>query len=490
MQSSSSKLAAVLALCLISAGAAWAQNPPADSPPAAKFPIKVTLQVRLRLESWDWFDTPLADGTYEYFASQVRLGIGQDRESWEWQIELAQPTLLGLPDNAIAPAPQGQLGMGPSYFAANDSERNVAGVFPKQAFVRLKGLGSDRPSRLRLGRFELIEGAETTPKDATLAALKRERIAHRLIGNFAFSHVGRSFDGVEYVRSTPAANFTAMAGRVTQGVFDTHGSIDLDVDAIYGAYTRALHKQNTGEWRAFVLHYHDGRGALKVDNRPLAARQADRRNIRLTTLGGHYLDVFPAGRGRADVLLWGAWQFGDWGALDHRAGAGAVEVGYQPAWTLKPWFRLGYFRSSGDGNPADGEHNTFFQVLPTPRIYARFPFFNLMNNEDAFAELILRPHAKVTLRSDLHWLRLGNARDLWYLGGGAFQDTTFGYAGRPSGGRKSLATMADVSADWKVNSQVSLTFYLGGAFSRSAIAASYPKAGNGRLSYLELNWRR
>ena len=478
----------VLALLALGAARAFPQSPPDQG--KKKFPLKETVQVRLRLESWDWFNTSLADGNYEFFASQLRVGIGQERKKWDWQIELEQPTLLGLPDNAIAPAPQGQLGLGASYYAANHNERNTAGIFLKQAYVRFKGLGGDTASRLRLGRFEFVDGAETAPKDATLAALKRDRIAHRLLGNFGFSHVGRSFDGVEYVRSTPAANLTLMAGRATQGVFETNGNPELDVDLIYGAYTRTAHKKATGEWRAFVLHYHDGRGALKVDNRSLAARTADHANIRLTTLGGHYLDVFPLGRGQADVLLWGAWQFGDWGVLTHSAGAGAVEVGYQPKWKLKPWFRLGYFRSSGDGNPKDGSHNTFFQVLPTPRIYARFPFYNLMNNEDAFAELILRPHAKVTLRSDLHWLRLGNARDLWYSGGGAFQDGTFGYAGRPSGGHNSLATFADISADWKISQQFSLTAYFGGAFSRPAIAASYPQAGNGRFSYLELNWRR
>ncbi|MDP9263989.1 MAG: hypothetical protein M3O85_06690, partial [Acidobacteriota bacterium] len=111
-------------------------------------------------------------------------------------------------------------------------------------------------------------------------------------------------------------------------------------------------------------------------------------------------------------------------------------------------------------------------------------------NEDSFAGVILRPHARITLRSDLHWLRLGSARDLWYLGGGAFQDGNFGYAGRPSGGRNSLAMLADISADWKIDSQFSLTAYLGGAFSRSVIAASYPHAGNGRFTYLGLNWRR
>jgi hypothetical protein len=55
---------------------------------------------------------------------------------------------------------------------------------------------------------------------------------------------------------------------------------------------------------------------------------------------------------------------------------------------------------SGDGNPNDNTHGTFFQVLPTPRPYARFPFFNMMNNEDTFGMLILRPHAKVTTSSE------------------------------------------------------------------------------------------
>ena len=482
------KLIAAVALLALGTSPAFAQDAPA--PKKKSVPLKVTLQVRLRLESWDWFHTPLADGNYEFFASQLRVGIGQERKTWDWQLELEQPTLLGLPDDAIAPAPQGQLGLGATYFAANHNERNTAGIFLKQGYVRFKGLGRDSASRLRLGRFEFIEGAETAPKDPTLAVLKRDRIAHRLLGNFGFSHVGRSFDGVEYVRATPPANFTLMGGRATHGVFETNGNLELDVDVIYGAYTRSVHKKATGEWRAFVLHYHDGRGALKVDNRPLPARQADHDNIRLTTVGGNYLDVIPAGNGQFDLLLWGAWQFGGWGVLSHSAGAGAVEAGYQPKWKLRPWLRLGYFRSSGDGNPADGSHNTFFQVLPTPRIYARFPFYNLMNNEDAFAELILRPHAKVTLRSDLHWLRLGNPRDLWYSGGGAFQDGNFGYAGRPSGGHNSLATFADLSADWKINSQFSLTAYLGGAFSRRVIQTSYPQAGNGRFTYLELNWRR
>ena len=83
---------------------------------------------------------------------------------------------------------------------------------------------------------------------------------------------------------------------------------------------------------------------------------------------------------------------------------------------------------SGDGNPNDITHGTFFQVLPTPRPFARFPFFNMMNNEDAFGMLILRPHNGLTVSSEFHSLRLANAKDAWYIGGGVYQPWIFGYS--------------------------------------------------------------
>jgi hypothetical protein len=38
-------------------------------------------------------------------------------------------------------------------------------------------------------------------------------------------------------------------------------------------------------------------------------------------------------------------------------------------------------------------------VLTTPRLYARFPFYNMMNNEDFYGTLNLRPSARLLLRS-------------------------------------------------------------------------------------------
>lgn len=226
---------------------------------------------------------------------------------------------------------------------------------------------------------------------------------------------------------------------------------------------------------------------LKTDNRALDSRRGDREHINVATFGGHYLRVTSTASGPVDVLLWGAVQTGSWGSLAHRAGAVAAEIGWQPTLgTLAPWIRGGYNYGSGDGDPNDARHGTFFQLLPTPRVYARFPFFGMMNSGDAFGELIIRPRGKFTVRADVHALHLASRDDLWYLGGGAFQPATFGYAGRPSSGRSGLATLYDVSADLTLNPHVGVTGYYSHAIGKQVIGAIYPAGSTGQFGYLEL----
>jgi len=477
-------------------------NAPATAPSAPAItpkptPIKIggltfSGSIRARLESWDWFESGAANNDYNFGAATLRLSLGQQKESFEWQVEGAFPLLINLPEDAIVQAPQGQLGLGASYFAANG--RRDAGAFIKQGFIRFKGVGGDKASSLKLGRFEFNDGTEITPADPSLAVIKRDHISQRLIGTFGFTHVGRSFDGAHYARNTKSGAFTFVAARPTEGVFQLRGWDELDVDFYYGAYNRPIKtKDSESDMRLFALHYHDGRRVLKTDNRPQALRGADGDNIRVTTIGGHYITALKAGPGKMDALVWGAGQFGNWGNLDHRAGAIAAEAGYQFGGKItnkfKPWLRAGYFRSTGDGDPTDSMHNTFFQVLPTPRIYARFPFYNLMNNEDMFAQLRLKPHAKLSMRADAHYLRLSNAKDLWYVGGGAFQRQTFGYIGRPSNGNKTLGAMIDLSVDWNVTPQTSLTFYAAGVRGAGVAERIYPDGRNARFAYIELTRR-
>ena len=112
-----------------------------------------------------------------------------------------------------------------------------------------------------------------------------------------------------------------------------------------------------------------------------------------------------------------------------------------------------------------------------------------MNNEDAFAQLTIIPHRKLTLRSEVHSLNLVNANDLWYIGGGALQKETFGYMGRPSGGQRRFATIVDLSADYQFDAQTTLTFYVSHASGKSVIRNIYPDGSNANFAYVELNRR-
>lgn len=474
--------------------------------PAGASRVDVTFSWRTRAERWQWFDATSAadaDGEYGFVGSLLRLGVAGRRPGLAWTLEGAVPVLLGLPSDAVAPAPRGQLGLGAAYHAANDRERNVVQAFVKQAFVRVGAAPGARGHAARLGRFEMMEGGELAPRDPTLAALKRDRVAQRLLGPFAWTHVGRAFDGVHYTHvrpgspaGAPGREVTLAAAFPTEGAFRASAWRPLDVGVVYGAWTMnggvAARGRGAVDVRVFGLHYADWRGVAPVDNRPAAVRAADTRGVRVTTVGAHALWDRATPLGTVDLLAWGATQFGDWGVQSHGADATALEVGFQPGGlpALRPWLRLAWFVGQGDDDPADDRHGTFFEVLPTPRPYARFPFHNLMNVDQRVATLILRPSPRVTARLDAQALRLADGRDLWYAGGGAFERGTFGYAGRPTGGRESLATLLDASLDVRPTPRFGVNAYLARAAAGDAARAIYPGTGPAWFGYVELEVRR
>lgn len=463
---------ALLSLAIVVQAQAGTETPPTG--------WTVTPTLRTRVESWRWFDPgnpPVGKDSHYVFMGQIlRVPAVKQGKKTDVLVELAVPLLFGLPDDAVAAAPQGQLGLGASYKAANEGQ--YIGVFFKQAALTFKGaLGEN--TNLKVGRFEFIEGIESLTGDPTLDWIKRERIGHRLIGNFGFSHVGRSADGVHVSRNTKGSNLTFVAARPTVGVFDLDGNKGID-DVGY-VYLGLTHKGSptTYDGRLFYILYKDDRGLAKVDNSGGASGTGD---ISISTFGGHYAKKM----GKADVMLWGAVQRGDWGVHDHRASAVSIELGYQPDMKCQPWIRVGTSRSSGDSVGTDGKHETFFVILPTPRIYARFPFYNQMNLQDDFVMLVLRPNPKTVARLDLHRLRLADAGDRWYAGGGAFQQGTFGYAGRPSNGNRNLATLLDASVDYKLTANTTVTLYLSRAIGGNVVSAIYPNGRRADLVYVEV----
>ncbi|MGA2715994.1 MAG: alginate export family protein [Bryobacteraceae bacterium] len=455
--------------------------------------VNFTATLRAREYVWNWFEaTGTYNNQYAYSGDLLRLNFAEKAGAVDFDEEIAVPFLLDMPSNATAPAPQGALGLGSNYFTSNSNHQYAAMAFAKQLYARYH-FGTKESQSLQAGRFEFNDGSELTPKNATLATLKRDRISQRLIGTFAFSDVGRSFDGLHYDWAQPgSADFTLIAATPTRGVFQTDGWGWNRVAFAYAAFTKQWgHGNHAADTRVFAIDYDDFRHILKTDNRPAAVKKGDTENIHLQTWGAHSLHALTTKAGTLDALGWGAFQTGRWGTQTQRSYAFDVEGGYQPVILpmVKPWVRIGYTMGSGDGNANDNRHETFFQILPTPRPYARFPFFNMMNTEDAFAALVLRPHSKVTISSEAHTLRLTNANDLWYSGGGVYQPWTFGYTGRAVSGQRSLANLYDTSVEYRANRHMTFTAYLGYAQGKAIMHQIYPAGANGQFGYLEALFR-
>jgi hypothetical protein len=459
-------------------------------PPAPQSPklgsLDVTVNWRSRTELWGWFEGNTGNSDYSLGHSQLRVSLGQKRSKVDWLVEGEAVTIFALPTDAVAPAPLGQLGHGGTYYAANSNSANNGSAFLKQAYLQFKQLG---PMDLKVGRFEFFDGVEARSSDPLVTAIVNQRVAHRLISNFGFTAVQRSFDGAQFQWNAGPHNITAFGGRPTEGIFQVDGMEEVDVQAYYGAYNTSVKTTNgAGSLRVFGVGYIDTRSTvLKTDNRSAAARAADTGDIKLGTWGADYVHVFHTkDAGAFDVIGWGVLQTGAWGNLTQRAGAFVAEAGWQStASPLRPWISGGYSFGSGDKDPNDGTHGTFFQLLTTPRQYARFPFYNMMNNEDAYATLNVRPVPRLAVRSELHGLWLSDAADLWYLGGGVFQQGTFGFQGRPSNGHTKLSTAADISVDYPLTHYLNLSLYYSHATGGPVVSAIYPKSAQGQLSYIE-----
>jgi hypothetical protein len=108
------------ALCLSSVPAS------AQNAPAANAPLSFSGSVRVRQEVWDWFKPAASvggfDNAYTFTGGTLRYGVTYDTARFEARGELQAPFLFGLPKNALAPAPQGALGLGANYRLFNGAQ--------------------------------------------------------------------------------------------------------------------------------------------------------------------------------------------------------------------------------------------------------------------------------------------------------------------------------------------------------------------------------
>ena len=93
--------------------------------------------IRSRIEFWDWFEPGKSvspgGNNYTFNGNLLRLNGLYENKNTQGFIEFAVPFLIGLPDNAAAPPPQGLFGLGANYRAFNSG--NFASIFLNKLFL-------------------------------------------------------------------------------------------------------------------------------------------------------------------------------------------------------------------------------------------------------------------------------------------------------------------------------------------------------------------
>jgi len=455
------RISLATAMVMVQAASLAGQTAPPSTPPPEPAATVWSVRNWTRAEAWRFFEPPAGggDNDYIYAANRVQAGVRRTAPRYDITAALQYVQFGGLPSGAVGPGP---LGAGAVYFAhAGRSDSHQ--VYLRYLNLSLKDLAPG--FTIQAGRMAYASGSEIASGDAKIEAVKRQRVDARLVGEFEWSLYQRAYDGVRVDLTRPAWGLTAVALQPTQGGFEDAAGLMMKDVAVFGSSVgfRPGAVVPRMELQGFAFRYLDHRSvAGRPDN---SGRAADAVDLAINSVGATLVGASPIRDGRQwDAMVWIVGQSGSWYDQTHRAFSVAAEAGYQ--WTTstwRPWLRGGFLRASGDDDPADDRHGTFFQMLPTVRRYAQTASYSQMNNTDVFAQLLLRPMSALGVRVDVHRVGLASARDMWYFGSGATQSrgTAFGYSTRPSNGATDLATIVEGSADYTVSPRWSLNGYVG-----------------------------
>ena len=459
----------VLVFFVFSGAEASAQSD-AGSPPK----VTATLSNVTRVDTWRFFQPypipaaePPVDPDYTYVGDRARLGVRVEGSRFDIAGAFNYVRLENLPTDAIGP---GALGSGAFYFAAS-------GVpFSYQFYLSeltLTATSRDKGVSARVGRMRFASGAEFTSANASLETVKRERLHSRLIGEFESSLYQRRFDGFRADWDRFGSHVSASVLLPTQGGYEE--STNLTMTKLQLASASFTRKGGSAESQVFTHAYRDRRDVgARPDNTGIFTTAVD---VTIAAIGGSHAAVIPTGSGELDVVGWFAGEFGDWYGQQHLASSAAAEAGHR--WTgapMRPWLRGGYLFSSGDSDPADDRHTTFFQMIPSSRNYALSSVYTQMNLRDAFVQMFMEPGRGIKTRVEVHRVDLARGEDRWYYGSGATASNGrfFGFSGRSSNGETSLGTVLEgaigvpILRYWSVNAYIGTMW--GGRVARGSFA--------------------
>ena len=251
----------------------------------------------------------------------------------------------------------------------------------------------------RAGRQELLFGGQ------------------RLISPLNWGNTRRTFDGFRLIDQFGDFNVSAFAvkPRIVFPTASNRADESVEFMGIYGTFRG---------WAKNVVELY----GLRLDESNGAAA-----NFEFYTVGARV-------KGRHANFLYeveGAYQGGEFGALDQSAGMFTAGVGYDLSGMLpwKPAVWAYYDWASGDGNPTDGDRGTFAQHFPLAHAYLGYmDLVGRQNTQSVSLRATVKPIDRLTVQLTGHIFRLDEARDALYnAGGGAIRRDATGASGRDVG---------------------------------------------------------
>jgi alginate export protein len=378
------------------------------------------VNIRLRDEYWNTFEKKGTDTeeSYNFFLIRARAFANFSWENFKIHVLVQGVKAFDFPRN-------GAFGPGLLYYNASGQKKNPGNFQFVEALLQYN---NPRGFYFKGGRIPIKGGEEVIYKDSPkLTWVIKNRLSERLIGIWDWTNIGRRFDGGSLGYQNSTFDFNAFGSWVTYGGFDFDDGYWKDLDNVVivgGSFTlkEGALLDNT-QFKLFNYYY--------FDNRDIAVATAGD-DLKINTIGANVVGAYTAGPGEIDLLMWGAFQFGNFGDLDQKAVAFIGEAGYQlTAMPWKPWLRAGIAYASGDGDPNDSNNGTFFNMVPTNHKFYGYADVNAFSNlVDTYLQLFLSPHQRVSLSVDGHLFWLASDDEVWIGGSGPFNDSVFGYAFR------------------------------------------------------------
>ena len=380
--------AAVLASTSITALAGPPATPSPEANPLsfAGGLITIDIQERLRWEVRDNnFDfnsgvNVLTDDNW--FLQRARIGIKLKPASWLTFYAQAQDSREYLSDRADFP---GVLG------AEGDDSIDL-----RQAYVEIADY-SKSPWGLKLGRQVLSFGDE------------------RLVGGFEWNNLARTFDAAKLTYKSGPLTVDAFAASVVvprrsgMNMSDFYNGNETRREQIFSgiyASTTAWGPQTTD---FYALHLHEEQATTSTNFVTLGTRMKSKP-------GAFATGQKPVG---FDYDFEGAFQTGEIKGIDLTAFALHGGAGYTFDTPWMPRIGLAYSYGSGDGDPTDGEVETFQNLFPTNhKFYGQMDAFSWQNVQDLELNVKFTPTKKLTLRGELHAFWLASTDDSWYRANG------------------------------------------------------------------------